>query len=168
MFYPFRIKWSFHFNILKNIGFVVFKVLFIRLLCERFKINNKCEFEYEKEKKKSKKNQEFFHEYIMALAKRVDVKRIDFFSEIGLVDDAYFLSMFDGFVSVGLYNLIGLFLNKYKDIKIFYDNTVVYEGEKLEFTGKIIVTFSLVSVIISVISALKILIKKRKVNNYGR
>ena len=68
--YPFKISWYFHINLLNNIGFVVFKVLFIRLMCERFKIDNHFEFQTEREKKK-KKNQVFFHNYIFCLSNTI-------------------------------------------------------------------------------------------------
>jgi len=150
--YPFKIKWSFHFNVLKNVGFVVFKVLFIRLTCERFKINNKCEIEIESEKKK-KKDDQFLKQYIYSLAKRVDVKRIDLFCDIGLKDDAYLLSMTCGYIDSFFNICYSVLLNRYVDLKIFYRCEPTYQRECLEATGKIIVTFSLIDVLISVYNA---------------
>lgn len=158
--YPFRIKWSFHFNVLENIGFVVFKVLFIRLLCERFKINNKCEIETEREKKKSKKSEIFFHSYIYNLAKRVDVKRIEFFSDIGFKEDACFISLCCGVVNVSIEMLKSLFLVKYDNVKLYTKNSIDYENNKLEFTGKIVVCFNLVVVFLSLIQAFKFIRNK--------
>lgn len=166
--YPFKIKWSFHINLLENVGFVVFKVLFIRLLCERFKINSKCEFEIEREKKKNKNknSQIFFQGYIYNLAKLVDVKSIDMFTDIGYGDDAYFVSMLTGCVEASLMCLFSLFLNKYKSVKIFNKSESCYEKDVLMLTGKIIVSFNLMAVFVSLFNAYKYY-RNQKENVHG-
>ena len=162
--YPFKISWYFHINLLNNIGFVVFKVLFIRLMCERFKIDNHFEFQTEREKKK---NQVFFHNYIFCLSKRVDVKKIDVFCDVGSEEDAYFISMLNGYIDAVLAMVSGVFLNRFKSLKIFNNVEPYYEKSILEFTGKIIVSFNLISVLLSTIMAYK-LTKKSRRGNDGR
>lgn len=153
--YPFKIKWYFHFNLLKNMGFVVFKVMFIKLLCEKIKINERLEFEAEGEKTKNKKNKKFFKEYVLLLAKKVDVKHLDLFCDVGVGDDAYFVSMLSGYINAIGSALFSVFLNKYKDIKICYNTIPYYQEEKLEFAGKIIVSFNLINVFVSLYLARK-------------
>lgn len=159
--YPFKITWRFHINLLENIGFLVFKVLFIRLTVERFKISNDFKIEKEKEKE-SKKDKTFFHNYILSLAKRVNAKKIDFFSDVGAKDDAYFVSVFSGYLGVCLSSIFCLILNRYSLVKIFNYFVPNYREPRLEFTGKIIVTFNLISVLISLFEAYKLTKKIKK------
>jgi len=158
--YPFKITWRFHINLLENLGFVVFKVLFIRLLCERFKISN-FEIKTEREKEKKRKN-EFFKNYIICLAKRVNAKKIDLFFDVGAEDDAYFVSMLSGYVGALFSSLSALLLNRYSGVKIFNSFVPNYEKSELNITGKIIVEFNLITVFISLITALKLTIKQKR------
>ena len=161
--YPLKIKWSFHFNVLKNIGFIVFKVFFIRLLSERVKINKEFEFVAEKEKGE-KKSSLFFKNYMLSLAKKVNVKNIDIICDLG-ADDAYFISVISGSALTFISSVIAFILNKYEDVKIYYDLLPNYNEYQFELTGKIIVSFTIVDVFKSLIEAFK-LTKRSEV--YGK
>ena len=59
--------------------------------------------------------------------------------------------------------LLGFYLNRFHSLKIFNDFTPYYDKSKLEFTGKIIVTFNLISVFIALISAYRLTKQSRRV-----
>ena len=159
--YPFKIKWSFHINLLENVGFVVFKVLFIRLTCERFKLNSRGQIEVERERKE-KRNKLLIQKYIYSLAKRVEVKNVDLFVDVGAENDAYFVSVLSGYIGASLSVVEALIINKYEKVKMYVFYIPNYEESKLECTGKIIVRFSLIDVAFAFIEALKSFIKQKK------
>ena len=84
-----------------------------------------------------------------------ELKKIDTFCDVGAEDDAYFVSMLSGYIGSFLSIISSIFLNNYKGIKIFNYFNPNYNESKLEFSGKIIVEFNLIAVILSLLSTFK-------------
>jgi len=161
--YPFRIRGTFHVDVLNNIGFAVFKVLFIRLLSEKFKLSKSGKIEVEKEKnKKRKKNKILINKYFKCLSERSHVRRVDLFFDAGSKENVFFVSMLSGYVGVITSSISAVLINKYKDIKLFNSFKPSYNKDKLEVTGDLIASFSLKDMITSFICAVIYYFKKKK------
>ncbi len=153
--YPFKIKGAFHFNAIEDVGFVVLKVFVIKLVCMRFRFNNKGGLELKKYKKKKKKKKPvtLLGSYFMSLAKKLDVKKIQFFFSSGVPDNAYLVCMVNGAVETISASMFAVLLNKYKHLKIFSDVDPVFNENKLEVTASVVVSFCLLDMLLSVIHA---------------
>ena len=166
--YPLKMKGAIHINVLENLGFAVVKVFNIRLFNARFKMAKDGHVSMEKEKnKKKKKNKTLSQFYFMSLAKKVDVKKAEIFFVAGSSQDAFIVSVVNGFVNVVSTCVFTTLMNKYKSMKTLVCVEPDYEKEGLEITASGVISFSLfdmlLSVIYSVIHYLKV--KERKVND---
>lgn len=150
--YPLKVRCGFHVNLLLNVGYISFNLAFIRLLAERFKINNKLEFEGEKER--NSKHKKLLTSYINNLTRRVDVKKLDLFFDVGVKDEACFVSLFCGYINSIVIGLFAALLSKYKNLDIYLKTNPYFNKESLEATGEMIVTFNLIDVVVSLLKAI--------------
>lgn len=157
--YPFKIKGVFHVDVLNNVGFIAFKVLFIKLTAIRFKLSKNGKIKTHKLKKK--KNNYLFTFYVLSLAQKVDVKKLELFFDFG-DEDPFVASMISGYVGSFCSTIVSVFLNKYKGIKVFTSFMPNFDKKQLETSGEFVVTFSLIDVTLSFVHALKKYINHKK------
>lgn len=171
--YPFKLKAVFHINVLEDLCFLAIKVFDIKLFCARFTITKEGKFDmdkFNKKKKKKKKDPLLLSSYFMCLAKMLHFKKLELFFTGGSSENAYYVSMLCGYVNAISSALYAVLLNKYKHIKIYSDIDPDYGQDRLELSASVVISFSLLDMIISVICAYKCyfqkkLKEKRSLNN---
>lgn len=150
--YPFKLKTAVHINFLEDVGFGAVKFLNLKLFCARFKItkNGKFEIHNAVKKKKKKKNKTIRKKYFLCLASLLKIKKFEVMLDAGYEDNAYLLSMFCGYFSNLSSSLIAVLMNKYKGIKVFYRVNPFFKQNRLELSGSIVVSFSLLDMIVAI------------------
>jgi len=159
--YPFKIKGVFHIDVYNNVGFIAFKVLFIKLAAVRFKLADNGQIKVHKLKKKKKKDNYLFTFYVLSLAQKVNVKKLELFFDFGN-EDPYFASLVSGYMGAITSSIISVFLNRYEGVKIFTSFIPKFDKNQLEASGEFVVTFSLIDVLLSFINALSKYINHKK------
>ena len=154
--YPFKLKGALHINVIENIGFAVIKVFNIRLFNAKFKVASDGHFamEKEKEKKQKKKNKELHRLYFMCLAKKIDLKKSEFFFTTGSTSDACLVSLIGGYINVFVSSVIAVLMTKYKHMKSFVNIEPDYQKDRIEMTASAVISFSLLDMFVSIMCAL--------------
>ena len=161
--YPFKIKAVMHVNVFEDLAFLAVKVFDFKLFCARFTITKEGKLDIDKFKKKKKKKKDplLLYSYFTCLAKLLNIKKFELYFTSGFKNNAYHSAMLCGYVNVFSSIVCGLLLNKYKHIKIYSDIGADFENNRLELSGMVVVCFSLLDMLISVICAYKCYFQKK-------
>lgn len=153
---PIKIKAAIHINALEDVGFGSIKLMYHKLFCAKFRItgDGKIEVDNAVKKKKKKKKKYLRKKYISCMLKLIDIKKFEIFVDSGSTYNAYFISMFCGYLSAMTSAMIAFLINKYKHIKVFSSLRPVFDTDKLELSGSLVIAFSLLDMIISIVYAL--------------
>lgn len=166
--YPFKVKTALHFNVFDGVGFLSVKAFCFRLFSGKFTLTEDGTFEMQKRgkpKKKKKKPISLLYVYFTVLAKRLSVKKFEWYFTCGSDTDARFVSMLCGYILTIDSMLSAFLLDRYKHIKIFNDIDPIYDKDRLEISASVVITFSLLDMLIGVIVAyykyIKLLMEKK-------
>ena len=162
--YPFKIKAALHINFLEDVGFGAVKVFAFKLFCAKFKLSPSGKLEVNsavKKKKKKKKGTLIKKCYKKSLIKFLHIKKFEILLDIGYKDNAYFVSMLSGYLSVLSSSAIAVLQNKYKCIKTFHRINPIYSDNRLEVSGSLVVSFSLLHMVMSIVYAYWCFIKEK-------
>ncbi|MBQ7467167.1 MAG: hypothetical protein IJS74_03765 [Clostridia bacterium] len=169
--YPFKFKVALHFNVIELVGFIAVKSFGLNIISMKILIdeNGKLDIEIGKRKKKKKKKPfSYSQAYFMSLARRLEVKKFELYLSYGQASDAYLTSMACGVVLMIDSMLSSILLDNYKHVKIFTDIDPIYNDDRLELSGAVVVTFSIfdtaISILLGFINYLKTK-KEAKANN---
>jgi len=166
--YPFKVKTALHFNVFEGVGFLSVKAFCFRLFSGKFMLTDDGKFEMQKKgkpKRKKKKPISLLYVYFTVLAKRLAVKKFEWYFTCGSENDARFVSMLCGYI-LSIDSMLSAFLlDRYKHIKIFNDIDPIYDKDRLEISASVVITFSLLDMIIGVVIAyykyIKLLVEKK-------
>lgn len=156
--YPFKVKIALHFNVFEMVGFVSIKALSFRLFSGKFHVNDQMQFELEKPKKKKKKKKKpisLLSVYFLTLAKRLSVKKFEWYFTCGSNTDASLVSLLCGYVLSFDAIVSSILLNSYSHVKIYNDIDPIYDSDRLEASSSIVVSFCLFDMFIALFVAYK-------------
>lgn len=156
--YPFKVKIALHFNVFEMIGFVSIKALCFKLFSGKFLVNDKMQFELEKQKRKIKKKKKpisLLSVYFLTLAKRLSVKKYEWYFTCGSNTDASLVSLLCGYVLSFDAIVSSVLLNSYSHVKIYNDIDPIYDSDRLEASSNFVVSFCLLDMFISLFVAYK-------------
>lgn len=156
--YSFKVKIVFHFNVFEMVGFVSIKALGFKMFSGKFTINEQMQFELEKPKKKSKKKKKpisLLTVYFLTLAKRLSVKKFEWYFTCGSNTDASLVSLLCGYVLCLDSIVSSVLLNSYSHVKIYNDIDPIYDSDRLEASSNIVVSFCLLDMLVSLFVAYK-------------
>lgn len=166
--YPFKIKLMAHFDVFNNMGCVLIRFTFFELVCQKLSINSQGRLVIETKKipkKRSKKQSEKKNEYYECLAKKMDIKQFEFYVTGGS-KDAYQTSMLCGTILSVFSCLSSILKNSYSNIKIVNEVLPIYGKDQITITGRLIVRFCLMDMLLSILCAnIKYLKRKRRMLN---
>lgn len=169
LFYRFKVKAAFHFNVTSGLGFVSIKTMGVRLFSAKFELTEEGRFKFirgVKKKKKKKKPKTLLMVYFTTLTKRLKVKKFELYFTLGSDKDAYKVSMICGYILALDAMFSAFLLDRYKHIKIFNDIDPIYDQNRLEASLSVVISFSLFDMLISVFAAyikyFKVLKERRK------
>lgn len=153
--YPLKMVCAIHVDVVNMIGFAVVSVYSFKLL------NIKCEMtkgkiKITKKHKRKKKNDKSFSKcYLKNLVNKLEIKKMDLFFDAGEVDNVKLVSILCGSISSIFAILISVLLNKFQDMKVFKCINPHYDKQIFELSGRLVLNFTLIDVVLSFISALK-------------
>lgn len=150
-----KIKAAVHVNIPENVGFGAIKFVSLKLFCAKFSIakNGKISMESALKKKKKKKKAILRRNYIKAMLGLISVRKFEVFIDSGTTANASSLCLFTGFTEALCSAINAFLLNKYRNVKIFSGFTTSFDRPRLEISGSIVISFSLLDMMISIIYA---------------
>ena len=168
--YPFKFKVALHFNVLELVGFIAVKSFGLNIVSAKILIDEdgKPQVEIGKRKKKKKKKPfSYSQAYFMSLGKRLEVKKFEVYLSYGQQSDAYLTSMACGVVLMFDSMLSSVLLDKYKHVKIFTDIDPIYNDDRLELSGAVVITYSILDLVISILLGLINYFKAKKEAKYA-
>ena len=159
LIYPFKLKGALHADLVNNVAFVVIKVFDIKLHSSKVQISD-GKIKIDKKKKKNKhKDKKLHHYYFMSLIKKVNVKKLEVMLDVGFKNNPYLTSMLCGGISLLISCLSVIILELYGSNRVFESVQPHYDYNIFELSGELVVSFTLLDMFISIISAI---INKRK------
>ncbi len=168
--YPFKFKLALHFNVLELVGFIAIKFLGFNLVTMKLYIDENgkpCIQRGKKKKKKKKKPFSYRQAYFMSLGKRLEIKKFEIYLSYGQASDAYLTSMACGVVLMIDSLLSSVLLDNYKHVKIYTDIDPIYNDDRLELSGAVVITFSILDLVVSVLLGLVNYFKVKKEAKYA-
>lgn len=156
--YPFKVKFAMHFNVFEAVGFISLRSLCFKLFSAKIVLNEAGEIDLIRGKKKLKKKKKplsLLSVYFLTLAKRLAVKKFEWYFTCGSDKNADTVSLICGYVLSLDAVISSILLNKYSHVKIYKDIDPIFDKERLEVASSVVVSFCLFDMFISVFTAYK-------------
>lgn len=168
LWYPFKVKIAVHLNVFDAIGFVSIRSLCFKLFSAKIQINENGRLELLQAKKKQQKKRKPFSllsVYFMTLAKRLSVKKFEWYFTYGSNKNADIVALICGYVLAFDSIVSGVLLNRYNHVKIYNDIDPIFDDNRFEVSTSVVVSFCLfdmfVSVFIAYVNFFKLKLRKR-------
>lgn len=161
--FPFKIRAMGHFNLLDLIGFYSFKIMKFRLLNGKIWLENgKIVVQNTVNVLKDKFSDEFSKILIKELIARIDAKKIEIFFSGGISNNSFSSAIMCGSVSSITQSLYSYLSQKYYNVKLYEDIDARFGQDNLEITFDFVISISFLSIIISMINAIRLNLEGEK------
>ena len=154
--FPFKIRAMGHFNFLNLLGFYSLKIMKLRLINGRIIFENgEIKIENSVNIIEEKFSEEFSKNLIKEILARINVKKVELFFSGGIADNSFTSAIMCGGVSSIVQSVFSFLTQRYENVKLYEDVDAKFGENNLELTFDFVISISFLSIIISIIKAMK-------------
>lgn len=152
--FPFKTRVMGHVNLLELKCYYSVKSWIIKLLCGKIEVENGAlEMTNEETLLSGSYDNDFMKKVFGELITRLDVKKVEIFFTGGFKENSYASAIMCGTIVSLVESLYGYLSLKYENVKMYKDINPTFDENNLELTLDLVVSFSIVGIVKSLLTA---------------